>query len=409
MQKQLSFSLTILLLFGAYFLGFQNGSFSSSFSKNSILEIPISSESKNTEDPNLDLFWNVWTTAKDRFVDVEKLDSQKMLYGAMKGVIHSLGDPHSEFFNPEESEEFLDSLEGSLTGIGAEVGIRDDLLVIVSPLRGSPAEAAGLLPGDHIFKIDNEIANDYSLFEAVKHIRGELGTDVVLTIFREDEMEPREITITRDFIDIKSVDFEIRDDGIAVVVVSTFAEDTATEFSKILADLAIQNPSGIILDLRFNGGGFLDAAIEMTSNLLSSGDVVIIHERGYSDEIISVSGAALLPETPLVILINGGSASASEILAGALQDADRATILGEKSFGKGTVQELIDFPNNSTLRITVAKWLTPSGRDINELGIEPDFQVKMTAEDYLTGDDLQLNAAVEFLQTGNVETTSEES
>lgn len=363
----------------------------------------ILEDSKVTIGLDTKTFDNVWRTAEKKFVDVEKLDPDQMLYGAMKGVIVSLGDPHSEFLTPKESEEFLDSLDGDLTGIGAEVGIRDEVITIISPLRGSPAEKAGLLPGDRIFKIDEDIASDYTLFEAVKKIRGQPHTDVVLTIFRGEEVQSREITITRDFIDIESVIYEMRDDGIAVVTVATFADDTSDEFTKALADLALKNPKGLILDLRFNGGGFLDAAIEMTSKLLESGDVLRIYERGKHDQVVSVSGAPLLPLTPLVVLINEGSASSSEIMAGALQDAGRATVIGEKSFGKGTVQELVrDFGDGSTLRITVAKWFTPSGRDVSEEGIEPDVRVEMDVADYFSRNDPQLDAAVEFLLTGSV-------
>ncbi|MFH0834464.1 MAG: S41 family peptidase [Patescibacteria group bacterium] len=349
-------------------------------------------------------FDQVWKTVEAKFVDVDKLDTKKMFYGAMKGVVESLGDPHSEFLDPQESEEFLDSLSGELTGIGAEVGERDEVVTIISPLRGSPAEKAGLLPGDKIFKIDNDYSADFTLFEAIRKIRGPIGTQVKLTIFRGDETSPREITITRDLITIESVRSEMRDDGIAVVTVNNFADNTADEFSKALADLSLKNPKGVVLDLRFNGGGFLDAAIAMASNLISTGDVIQIHERGKPDQKIPVLGAAILPQTPLVVLINEGSASASEILAGALQDDGRAKLLGEKSFGKGTVQELIsDFSDGSTLRITVAKWFTPKGRDIDKVGIEPDFTVEMPLEDYFTDHDPQLAAAVELLTTGKVE------
>ncbi len=389
--------------------GFLAGNFvTPNFFENDLLEIPsveIEIESENLfenskvfAEIDTETFDEVWATTMDKFVDVEKLDPEAMFYGAMKGVVVALGDPHSEFLDPEESEEFLDSLEGDLTGIGAEIGMRDDILTIISPLRSSPAEAAGLLPGDQIYKIGEEFASDFTVFEAVRKIRGPIGTEIILTIFRGDEISSREISIIRDLIDIESVHTEMRDDGIAIVTVNTFADDTADEFQKALVDLALENPDGIVLDLRFNGGGFLDAAIEMASDLLASGVVVQIHERGKSDEIIGVSGRAILPTTPLVVLINEGSASASEILAGALQDAGRATLLGETSFGKGTVQELIsEFRDGSTLRITVAKWFTPSGRDVDEIGIEPDIFVELTTDDYLAERDPQLDAAVEFL------------
>jgi carboxyl-terminal processing protease len=411
-----STSKKLFLVLAVFAVGFLGGHFVN-FPENEIAtEIDAESEPENllensatVGDLDITTFDQVWRTVEDKFVDVEKLDAQKMFYGAMKGVVAALGDPHSEFLDPEESEEFLDSLEGDITGIGAEIGERDEILTVVSPLRGSPAEAAGLLPGDKIYKIDDEFASDFTVFEAVRKIRGEIGTDVTLTIFRDEEISPREIAITRDFIDIESVYTEMRDDGIAVVTVNTFADDTADEFQKALVDLSLQNPDGIVLDLRFNGGGFLDAAIEMASDLLVGGTVVQIHEREKSDEIIPASGRPILPMVPLVVLINEGSASASEILAGALQDAGRATLLGETSFGKGTVQELIsDFADGSTLRITVAKWFTPAGHDVDGIGITPDIVVEFTADDYSSERDSQLAAAVEFLATGKVENSGEE-
>jgi len=392
MRKKLSFSLLLILPFIAYFIGFIHGS--DQFDSQGLLpELAIE------EERDLSLLWQVWDTVAAKYVDSETLTDEQLMYGAVKGVVRSIGDPFSEFLDPQESAAFLDDLNGSLTGIGAEVGIRNDVLTVISPLRGSPAEAAGLLPGDHIFKIDTAISADFSIFEAVQHIRGEPGTTVLLTVFRNGELHPREIPIVRDFIDIESVIVEQRDDGIAVVTVATFADDTAAEFTKALQQLALTDPAGVILDLRFNGGGYLDAAVDMTSKLLASGDVVIIRERGLPDQVLRVSGTPILPQTPLVVLINGGSASASEIMAGALQDAGRAEIVGEQSFGKGTVQELISsFTDGSTLRITVAKWFTPSGRNVTLDGIEPDVLVEMTAEDYELDRDPQLEKAIEILR-----------
>lgn len=403
----------IIAALAIFTVGFLGGHFiGSDFVETAPVAISTSTEptaqnllenSATVGDFDLTTFDQVWDTTMAKFVDVEKLDPKKMFYGAMKGVVAALNDPHSEFLDPQESAQFLDSLQGELTGIGAEIGMRDEVLTIISPLRSSPAERAGLLPGDRIYKIDNEFASDFTVFEAVSKIRGEIGTTVTLTIFRGEEIAPRVITITRERVEIASVTSEMRDDGIAVVTVNTFADNTADEFSRALAELALKNPTGIVLDLRYNGGGFLDAAIEMASNLLASGNVVQIHERGKADVSIPVSGAPLLPSTPLVVLINEGSASASEILAGALQDAGRAKLLGETSFGKGTVQELIsDFADGSTLRITVAKWFTPSGRAIDGVGLDPDIFVKMPPEDYFSDRDSQLDAAVEFLKTGEV-------
>ncbi|MDD3066480.1 MAG: S41 family peptidase [Candidatus Gracilibacteria bacterium] len=404
LQKKIFITLIIVLPILAFLLGFEIASkeLITSTSSPAVAEV---TEAASPED--LKMFWQVWEKVKEKYVDVEKLDAEKMMYGAMRGIVESLGDPHSEFMDPEESKEFLNSLEGSLTGIGAEVGMRDGMLVIVSPLRGSPAEKAGLLPGDNIFKIDGEITSNLSITEAVQKIRGEANTKVTLTIFRQGEVESRDVIITRAFIDIDSVVVTKREDGIAIATVSTFAEDTAAEFKKALVTLAAEKPKGVILDLRFNGGGFLDAAIEMASDLMTEGPVVKIHERGKADKIVGVTGYSILPQTPLVVLINEGSASSSEILAGALRDNGRAKIFGKKSFGKGTVQELIqDFADGSILRVTVAKWFTPAGTDVTAEGIHPDFEVELSAKDFFAGNDTQLNAAAKYLLTGEVEKTT---
>jgi len=391
MRKKLSLSFLLILPFVAYFLGFVQGS--DQFNSHASLPTPAVLEERD-----LSLLWQVWDTVAAKYVDGESLTDEQLMYGAVKGVVHSIGDPFSEFLDPDESKAFLDDLNGTLTGIGAEVGIRNDVLTVISPLRGSPAEKAGLLPGDHIFKINGVISADFSVFEAVQHIRGEAGSTVVLTVLRSNELQPHEIAIVRDFITIESVTVAQRDDGIAVITVAAFADDTATEFAKALQELALTDPTGVVIDLRFNGGGYLDAAVNMTSKVLASGDVVMIRERGLPDQVLSVSGTPILPQTPLVVLINAGSASASEILAGALQDAGRAQIVGEKSFGKGTVQELINsFADGSTLRITVAKWFTPGGRNVTQDGIEPDVVVPMTADDYEAERDPQLEKAIEIL------------
>lgn len=345
------------------------------------------------------LLFEIWDKVEEKFINTEKIDPAKMWYGAIKGIVRSLGDPHSEFLDPTESAEFLDSLEGTLTGIGAEIGIRNEVLTVISPLRGSPAETAGLLPGDHIFKIDSEFSLDYSLFEAVKKIRGPIGTQVKLTILRAKENKPLEITITRALIDLESVTIDFPETGIAVITVAGFVGDTISELQKALLQLKTQKPTGLVLDLRFNGGGLLTAAIALASDFLATGNVVLIEERNQPLAEISVHGDPLFPEIPLAVLINSGSASAAEIVAGALQDAGRAKIFGETSFGKGSVQEVVEgFSDGSTLRITIAKWKTPAGREIEQLGITPDYPVEMDFAKFVEGEDQQLQAALNWLQ-----------
>lgn len=389
MSKFLKTAFIIVALFGSYFLGVTHGEATLLARQKPTLPSTISSQLDLTE------FWQVWRLTGAKYVDPTAVDPQKMLYGAMAGVVKSLGDPFSEFLPPSKTTEFMEGLESSLTGIGAEIGLRDDLLTVISPLRGSPAEAAGLRPGDQILKIDDVLATDYSVSEAVQHIRGPVGTTVKLLVVRADTPGPLELKIVRARVQIESVKTELKD-GVGVVTVASFAEDTASEFERKLHELAAQKPRGLVLDLRFNGGGFLDAAVKMAGQFLPAGTpVVTIRERGLPDEITRTSGTPTFPNLPVVVLVNGGSASAAEILAGALQDAGRAKVLGEESFGKGSVQELVgNFPDGALLKITVAKWLTPAGHDVTTAKIQPDTVVKMTAEDYEKKRDPQLEAAL---------------
>ena len=393
-NSKISVLLTVALVLTAFIGGYAVGR-----SQEIILQAD-SGRIATHPDLNLAGFWQLWSLVEQKYVDTSELNNQKMLYGAMKGVVRSLGDPFSEFLSPEESEEFMSSLEGSLTGVGMEVGIRNESLVVISPIRGSPADLAGVRPGDHIFKIDGVLASDFSLFEAVKRIRGPIGTEVSLTIFRDGETEARTIKIVRARVEVESVKTELRSDGVAVVTVATFGENTAADFAKQLTDLKTKNVKGVVLDFRFNGGGFLEAAVEMVSSVLQHGNVVLIKERGLPDRVTPVTGQVILPDTPLVALINGGSASASEIFARALQDAKRAVIVGEKSFGKGTVQELVkEFTDGSTLRITVARWFTPSGRNVTKDAIKPDVEVKITSADIDAKKDPQLDRAIEIIHS----------
>lgn len=350
------------------------------------------------------LLFTVWEEIEKRFLEPTAISPEKMWYGAIKGLVWSLEDPYSEFLAPTESEEFLSSLEGTLTGIGAEVGIREEVLTVISPLRGSPAERAGLKPGDQIFKIDAEYSHDFSLFEAVKKIRGPIGTTVKLTILRDQEVEPREISIIRELIDFESVTVDFVTDKIAVLTIASFVDDVISEFKKALVKLQKQDLDGLILDLRFNSGGLLEAAVFVVSAFLAEGEAVLIQQRGQPLNQLRVHGYPALPDLPLAVLLNAGSASASEIVAGALQDTGRAKIFGETSFGKGTVQEIVDgFVDGSLLRITIAKWQTPAGREIEGVGITPDVVVPMDLAEFDPADlaqDQQLQAALTWLQQG---------
>lgn len=369
-----------------------------------LLKEDISPEKESAKDTNIDisLLRDAVKIVEKKFINPDDIDSQKIQYGITRGFIWSLDDPYSEFMSPEESEDFDHDLDGDLEGIGAELTVRRGMIIVVSPLRGSPAEAAGLLPEDIILKVDGEEARGEDFLNVIKRVRGEKGTEVILSVFRPNAGEEKEITITRDKVRVETVELLWQDD-IAVLEVSQFGTHTEQEFYKSLTLALQKDPRGIILDLRFNGGGFLDTAVAMLSAFLEGQQKVVVQKgRPPAVENLVTSGN-IRTILPLVVLQNKGSASASEIVAGALQDLNRATVIGEQSFGKGTVQELIPMKGGAHLRLTIAKWLTPNGRDIGKVGIEPDLLIKRTVEDIEKEKDPQMEAALRLLHGESLE------
>lgn len=357
----------------------------------------IKGNDQEPKEVDFSLFWQVWNTIEEKFTN-GTLDRQKMIYGAISGMVESLGDPYTAFMTPDEAREFDQEMEGKFEGIGAEIGIRGDRLTIVAPLAGSPAERAGLKAKDIILKINDEDAVEMTLMEAVAKIRGTKGTNVTLKIMREGAQEPFDVNITREEITVKSVEWEVRGDKIALIEISRFGDDTEEAFKSAVAEILLTSPRGLILDLRNNPGGYLDTAVNLASEFIPKKEVVAMEELagGKRDKFFS-RGPVRLAGIPTVVLVNEGSASASEILAGALQDYGIAKLVGKKTFGKGSVQELEEFSDGSRARITIAKWLTPKERYINEKGIEPDFSIDLTSEDSNAGRDPQLDKAVEIL------------
>lgn len=350
---------------------------------------------------DLGLFWIVWHSLENFYVDESVLDRQKMTYGAIKGMADALEDPYTVFMNPDETKEFTQNIEGEFEGIGARLEIIDGNIVVSTPIKDSPAEKAGILPKDIIYKIEDEFASDLTLFEAIMKIRGEIGTPVTLTILREGVEEPIEVTIIRAKIEIESVTKETKEGGIVYVAINQFSDDTSAEFTKAISDLILNEPKGLIIDLRYNGGGYLDVAVDILSQLLEADlPAVSIQRRDISDnETLNTDdrGGKLL-KTPIVVLVNDGSASASEIVAGALQDHKRGIVMGVQTFGKGSVQEVEMLEDGSSLRFTIAKWLTPKGRLINDVGITPDIIVENYEDDVKAGIDRQLDEAVKYLK-----------
>ncbi len=347
------------------------------------------------EDVNFSLFWDVWDFIKDDYVD-QPVSEKDLFYGAMQGLVFGLGDPHSVFFTPEDAAEFQQDLSGEFSGIGAEIGLKDDQLQIVAPLPGTPAQRAGLQAGDGIYAIDGVDTAGMAVDEAVSRIRGEKGTPVVLTISHNGVDTLEEVTIIRDTITVESVKLTIREDGIAVIDIYFFNEDTTALFDAAVQKILTSDVSGLVVDLRNDPGGYLTSAIDVAS-AWAGRDVITYESQKDQKRPLIGTGEALLAGLPTVVLVNGGSASASEIVAGALQDFDLATIVGEQTFGKGSVQDYRDLPDGSAIKITIAKWLTPKGRSIDQLGITPDVIVEFTEEQFVAGIDPQMDKAIEVL------------
>ncbi|NQV00658.1 MAG: S41 family peptidase [Parcubacteria group bacterium] len=350
------------------------------------------------------LFWDAWHMIEKGYVDRLDLDIQKMIYGSVKGLFESLEDPYTVFMEPEQSKIFLDDMKGSFEGIGAEIGIRKGILTIISPLEGNPAQKAGLKPGDKILKVDDTLTADLSLDQAVGIIRGDKGTEVILLIIRDEWDETREIKIIRDTIEIpiikwEKISLDNEDEWIAYIQLYHFTENSANQFRKTVKQALEQNPKGIVLDVRNNPGGYLEVAVDIASWFLPKGELVVAEDygNGYRNEHRS-KGYESLENIPTIILINEGSASASEILAGALRDIKGIKIVGQKSFGKGSVQQLEKLKGGSSAKITVAKWVTPAGTNISKEGIIPDEEVELTSEDIDEMRDPQLDKAIELLK-----------
>lgn len=351
-----------------------------------------------TKDVNFKVFWKVWDIIKNKYIGRDTITDAQLFYGALKGTVEALEDPYSVFLNPKSSKEFSQELEGKFEGIGAEIGIRKERLTIIAPLPDSPAAKAGLKSLDKITAIDDIDTTDLSLDEAIQLIRGNKGTPVTLTVQREGQTDLLKITIVRDTIKINSVSLEYKD-NIAYLKISNFNSDTGGLFLESANDILSKSPKGIILDLRNNPGGYLDTAVELSGYWVPSGETVVKEEMSNAElnQEYRSHGNAQLKNFKTVVLINGGSASASEIMAGALQDWQLAKVVGINSFGKGSVQELEQLSDGSSLKITIARWLTPQGRLIEENGITPDIEVELTEEDYNNNRDPQLDKAKEII------------
>ncbi|MDP2741127.1 MAG: S41 family peptidase [bacterium] len=352
------------------------------------------------EEIDFSLFWDSYNKLKQKFINPEKIDTQKIVYGAISGMAKTLDDPYTAFFDPTEAERFLQDLSGSFEGIGVEVGLKKDQLTVISPLEGTPGKKAGLKPGDLILEINGKSTYDMTTEEAVSLIRGPKGTDVDLTIYRTNWNKSKSIKITRDVINIPPMDWELKEGNVAYMRVYQFDDVLSSDFEKAALEILASPAQKIILDLRNNPGGYLEVSQDLAGWFLQSGKTVTIEDLGKGEEqkIFKAKGNSNLSDYPIVVLINQGSASASEILAGALRDNRDVKLIGMKSFGKGSVQEVINLNGGSFLKITVAKWLTPKGQSISEVGLEPDIKVEITDQDTEQGKDPQLEKALEIIR-----------
>jgi carboxyl-terminal processing protease len=350
------------------------------------------------DDVDFEPFWKTWSLLEKNYVDSGKIDRQEVIWGAIEGAVGSLEDPYSVFLPPEESELFETSVRGDFQGVGMEIGMRDRILTVIAPIKNMPAEKAGIKAGDKILKINGETTDGLSTDEAALKIRGEKGTEVVLTIFREGKNESFDVKITRDTIIVPAIETEVKENGIFLIRMMSYSARSSSEFRDALRKMIESGSDKLIIDLRGNPGGYLEAAVDISSWFLPLGKVVA--REKFSDgreELYNSRGyglASIFTSMPIVILIDGGSASASEIMAGALREHGRAKLVGEKSYGKGSVQQMFDVAGGSSLKLTVAKWLTPNGVSLSEGGLDPDVEVKLTEEDKT---DKQMEKAMEIL------------
>jgi len=416
-KKVVGFVVLIAIVLGAFLLGIFVGSKDQSeidkattlFNKNSSIANPT---------VDFEAFWHAWNILNERYVSNDGPTDQEKVWGAISGLTDSLGDPYTVFFPPEEKKLFESDINGEFSGVGMEIGIRDGILTVIAPLKDTPAFNAGMQSGDQVIRIDGESSADLTIEEAVRLIRGERGTEVSLTVLREGEAEPLEVVIVRDTIAIPTIDVEFRtgtgeqiasaekpfgtpadQSEVYVIRLYNFSATSANQFRESLRNFVISGKDKLIVDLRNNPGGFLESSVDMASWFLPAGKVIVRESVGDEEgRIYRSRGYDIFNDKlKMVVLVNGGSASASEILAGALQEHGIATLVGTQTFGKGSVQELVAVTEDTSLKVTVARWLTPNGISISEGGLTPDVEVEITIEDVEAGFDPQLKKAIQIL------------
>jgi carboxyl-terminal processing protease len=397
----LAVALAIVAVFAAFSGGFVSGMVIKGIQGNPLAG--LSSSNGSTDSSSTDTtalfkpFWQAWSLVHELYVD-QPVDDTKLMRGAISGMLDSLKDKHTGYIEPELLQQENAQLEGEYDGIGAYVDTSGEFLIITSPMPGSPAEKAGLKPDDKVIKIDGEDMTGKTGKYALTKVLGPKGTQVTLTIQRKDQDEPFDVTLTREKIEVSSVTGKMLDNNIGYVVISTFGDKTGDELKAVLKDLLAKKPTGLVVDLRNNGGGYLTSAVDVGSQFLKSGTLMYEQYGNGETKEYKIKSGGMATDIPIVVLVNEGTASASEIVAGAIQDMGRGKLVGVTTYGKGSVQNWIELQNSQgAVRITIARWLTPNKRQINDVGLKPDVEIQFTDEDIKNQVDVQLNKAIEVL------------
>jgi carboxyl-terminal processing protease len=387
---------SLILIVAGFYTGYR---YSDSTPKNIVIKGVSNMESGKT-DSDFSVFWQAWDLLKSAHLDGENLNDKDLIYGAISGLVGATKDPHTVFLAPDDSKKFEEDIQGEFGGIGAELSVKDGFVVVVAPLEDTPASRIGIKAGDKILEINGEPVLNADVNEAVKKIRGEPGTDVTLTILSNGDEKTHEVTITRDIISIPTLNWEIKDNDIAYIELYSFNENAPFLFYKAaLAIMLDKDIKGIVLDLRNNPGGYLEVAVNLAGWFLEDNTLVVSEQTKDGLGIgFNASGTGAFKDVPVVVLVNKGSASASEILAGALRDNRGVMLVGEKTFGKGTVQQMAGLKDGSQIKITIAKWVLPDGGTIDQTGLVPDIEVKISDTDAEAGIDTQLNRAIEEIK-----------
>ncbi len=416
-SNALGIFLALLLAVGSFFSGVQVDNLIQKEEQTASLFsfFGVTPTKSTTEEADLSQFWEVWKLLDEKFIaasSTNTLSSEDKINGAIEGLVATYGDPYTVFLPPVESAAFAEDISGNFSGIGMEVGLRENVVTVIAPLPDTPAERAGLVAGDLILKIDGESTEGMQIDEAVSLIRGEKGTSVVLSVYREGDLEIKEISVTRDTISIPTVVTETVD-GVFIIRLYSFNAISEMKFQEALREYIESGSDSLVLDMRGNPGGYLQSAVSIASFFLPTGKIVVRESYGGNEEekVYRSQGRTMREFAPkkMVVLVDNGSASASEILAGALKEHGVATVIGVDTFGKGSVQELIPLPDGSSVKITVARWLTPEGVSISDSGLSPNIVIKRTPQQRLDNVDPQQDAAIKFIKGETVVSETEDT